>query len=242
MDPSTRNNRDRELRDLFAAYRDVERMSPSGRAAAWRRLQAELDAPSPARAPPRPAATTRPLVWGALLLAAAALLFLRRSAELVPAPPRDHQSVHDAAAPAPLPIEPPIRSPQPRPPEPAPITASPAPARPLIDPPAPTRRPSRSSEPAEPPATPSTDLEQELALLRTARDALTRGDHPAATAALADHARRFPSGHLREERLLLHVEALCAAGAHADARREAAAFAHDHPTSPHAKKILRVCP
>lgn len=89
---------------------------------------------------------------------------------------------------------------------------------------------------------PSLDLEQELALLRSARDALARHDTAAADEALAEHARRFPAGHLREERLLLRVEALCAAGARDDARREATDFARRHPASPHARKILRVCP
>jgi TolA-binding protein len=97
---------------------------------------------------------------------------------------------------------------------------------------------------AEPPpdATVALDLERELALLRAARDALARGDGEAAAAALAEHARRFPTGHLREERLLLHVEALCAAGERDAARRAAAEFAAQHAGSPHAKKILRVCP
>ena len=222
-------------RDLLAAYRDVERMPAAARAAAWRDIQTSIHAPAPA---PR-RADLRPFAWAAALLAAAVLLFLLRPAELAPASTTadPQESMHDVDDPPPTPVHP-----SPRPPR-----AEPPPA-PRPEPPPPAASPARRSPPRpapppilEPTPSPIPDLERELALLRAARDALTRGDPTAAMAALAEHADQFAAGHLREERLVLRVEALCAAGSRDDARREATRFADAHPASPHAKKILRVC-
>lgn len=261
-----------DLRDLLAAYRDGERMPAATRAAAWRDLQTDLQAPPPVAR----RSNLVPLLCGAALLAAALLLFILRPAALAPTAPAvdPPQAVHDAAVTPeprhtvvesthhdaePTAVAPPIAPPAVEPPiapaagdPPIPSAAAPrpphratprqvdpltAPTEPSIDP-----VPVESTTPAgpTPPVVPA--LERELALLRAARDALARHDAAAAAAALAEHAAEFPRGHLREERLLLRVEALCAAGSRVDARREAAEFAAAHPASPHAKKILRVCP
>lgn len=248
-------------RDLLAAYRDVERMPAAARAAAWRDIQAGLHAPKLLPVRRRKLA---PVIWGAVLLAAAVLLLLVRPAALAPTPTTvDPQAAHDVVPSSPTSLRTPARltagsSP---PDEPAgsispasttnpvsagsvapPVIAQPAPRRP--------REPARTTEslqaeplqaapPLDPPVPP---LERELALLRAARDALARADADAALIVLAEHAAEFPSGHLREERLVLRVEALCAAGSRDDARREATSFAQAHPDSPHARKLQRVCP
>lgn len=238
-------------RDLLAAYRDVERLPAAARAAAWRDIQAGLHAPQ--RLPAR-RRDLSPVLWGAVLLAAAVVLLLVRPAALAPTPMTvDPQAAHDVVPPSPTPLHTPSRTPRSVTPTSTtdPLSADSV-APPAIDPPAPrrAREPARTTEPlqAEPPqAEPPLDppippLERELALLRAARDALARADADAALTALAEHAAEFPTGHLREERLVLRVEALCAAGSRADARREATSFAQAHPNSPHARKLLRVCP
>lgn len=232
-----------DLRDLLAAYRDEERLPAARRAAAWRDLQADLHTP-PLTEPRR--THVRPLVVGAALLAAAlALLVIRPSLSTQSQPEVVPQAVH--AGPH-GPLHPVVHAPVDPPKLDAPVTTLDAPDAPPIDttpisPSIDTPRRREVSRPAPAPTpAPIPDLERELALLRAARDALAHDDTATAMAALADHAKRFPSGLLREERLLLRVEALCAAGDVDAARDEATSFASAHPASPHAKKILRICP
>jgi hypothetical protein len=70
----------------------------------------------------------------------------------------------------------------------------------------------------------------ELALLRTAREDVTRGDFAGALAVIAEHVRRFRNGALVEEREALRVKSLAGLGRHEEARRAAAAF---HARFPH---------
>ncbi|NUP10548.1 MAG: hypothetical protein HOW73_31250 [Polyangiaceae bacterium] len=74
-------------------------------------------------------------------------------------------------------------------------------------------------------------LAEERALLKRARDALARNEPRAALAALADHRARFENGRHAEERRVLEIEALRAAGEHDRAREAARSFVHDHPDS-----------
>jgi hypothetical protein len=71
----------------------------------------------------------------------------------------------------------------------------------------------------------------ELALLQRAHAAYTRGDFSAALAVVAEHARRFPTGHLAEQREALRVRSLAGAGRADEAHRAAAAFAVRFPRS-----------
>jgi len=70
----------------------------------------------------------------------------------------------------------------------------------------------------------------ELALLRTAREDVTRGDFAGALAVIAEHVRRFRNGGLVEEREALRVKSLVGLGRHEEARRAAVAF---HARFPH---------
>jgi hypothetical protein len=90
-------------------------------------------------------------------------------------------------------------------------------------------RPSRSS------------LADELALLRAARDALSRNDGALALGALDRHSQRFSQGMLRPESLALRVDALCATGQRAPAQAAAAQLAREAPGSPLVARALRAC-
>jgi hypothetical protein len=84
-------------------------------------------------------------------------------------------------------------------------------------------------------------LAHELALLRTARAALDRGAAADALAALDLHTVRYPTGILRQERLLTRVLALCALGRQPEARASAQQLATIAPSSPHLARLRTSC-
>jgi hypothetical protein len=82
----------------------------------------------------------------------------------------------------------------------------------------------------------STDRESEAHLLARAQDAL--GTSPARTLALTnEHAARFPSGGLGQERELLAIQALVQLGRKDEARARATRFIGTFPTSAHRHHI-----
>lgn len=99
------------------------------------------------------------------------------------------------------------------------------------------RKPEPLAEPAEP-----LDLAAELRLLGSIRAALKRGDSEVALAGIAEHKRDFgAAGALVQERSAHEVEALCAAGKTADARRLAGEFLGRYPDSPHRARVAAEC-
>jgi hypothetical protein len=80
-------------------------------------------------------------------------------------------------------------------------------------------------------ATKGEALTAELELLGRAQAAYTRRDFSAALALAAEHARRFPKGHLAEQREALRVRSLVGSGRTDEAHRAAAAFAVQFPRS-----------
>jgi hypothetical protein len=84
-------------------------------------------------------------------------------------------------------------------------------------------------------------LQEETRLVRDAHAALARGDAGRALALLDEHARRFPSGMLAEERAAERVFALCRLGRKADAGAEARAFARNFAGSPLARRVESAC-
>jgi hypothetical protein len=84
-------------------------------------------------------------------------------------------------------------------------------------------------------------LAQELALLRSARAALDRGAAADALVALDLHTVRYPTGTLRQERLLTRVLALCALGRQPEARASAQQLATIAPSSPHLARLRTSC-
>jgi hypothetical protein len=73
---------------------------------------------------------------------------------------------------------------------------------------------------------------EELGLLQRARMAVARKDFASAIRLLEEHARRFGTGQLAEEREALRVRALAGLGRDTDARRAAADFEERFPRSP----------
>jgi hypothetical protein len=146
--------------------------------------------------------------------------------------------------------------------EPAPPSAYAAPIEPVRAEPsrpaaAPSRRGASGSSPGAPDSTPraggfptepsgppqhmSTMLENETRLIRGGIAALHAGDAAGALALFDEHARRYPSGTLAEERDAERVTALCDLRRNAEAAAEAAAFLQSHPRSTLASRVGAVC-
>lgn len=82
---------------------------------------------------------------------------------------------------------------------------------------------------------------EELRLVRAAQSQLSAGRAEGALATLAEHARLYPQGALREERAAARVLALCALGRSEQAKSEADAFVRAAPHSPYAGGLRRPC-
>jgi hypothetical protein len=87
-----------------------------------------------------------------------------------------------------------------------------------------------ASRPASQPAKEEIVLE-ELRLLERAQQLANRGDYVTVLGIAADHERRYPAGHLCEEREALRLRALVALGRNQEARQVAARFRRDYPHS-----------
>jgi hypothetical protein len=96
---------------------------------------------------------------------------------------------------------------------------------------APSQKPNLIAAPKTAPATLSSPLDRERALIDTARTALGRGDANGALEFLDQHTREYPNGMLTEESEALRIETLLSAGGLQEARRAAAAFRVKHPKS-----------
>jgi RNA polymerase sigma-70 factor (ECF subfamily) len=219
--------RDRELDpelEAFLAHGAIERRAPPEvRARALARAQAIVAAggaiptgpTAPARAP-LPSATRG---QARFRIAAAAALAIASAAVGAVAALRARSDQAPPAGPA--------WSPSPA--ASAPVTnvgsRTPAsPARAAGPSTAPPSRPARGA-PREDPFT------AELELLQRAHGAYTRHEFSAALTLIAEHARRFPKGHLAEQREALRVRSLIGAGHQDEAQRAAAAFAVQFPRS-----------
>ena len=108
-----------------------------------------------------------------------------------------------------------------------------APGESLSEPmPPPPRRPTKSRLlPASVPTSSGDVYASELRLLRPAQMALSQSSFANALALVDEHQRRFPSGHLAEEREALRVKALLGLDRREEARRAAATFSGRFPNS-----------
>ncbi|MBN9163997.1 MAG: hypothetical protein J0I07_23725 [Myxococcales bacterium] len=88
---------------------------------------------------------------------------------------------------------------------------------------------------------PAGSLGAEMRLLRDAQSAFKSGDLALASRKVDEHARSFPDGVLREERLVLGVLLACAEGRVERARRAADEFAASHPRSSHLDALRGSC-
>jgi hypothetical protein len=100
----------------------------------------------------------------------------------------------------------------------------------------PPPRPQRSATPAW-----TSTLPAEADLLRSADESFRAGSPALALAALDEHAARFPSGALVQEREAERVVVLCALGRTQDARTAAGAFLRSWPRSPLAARVRSSC-
>ncbi|HTQ02421.1 MAG TPA: hypothetical protein VMI54_01150 [Polyangiaceae bacterium] len=99
----------------------------------------------------------------------------------------------------------------------------------------------RASERAAPSAlgSASADLQRELVVLGSARQAEANGDFAEAERLIAELDRRFPHGLLIEERAALRAVTHCEA--HTGGAENAREFASRYPASVYAEKVRRVC-
>lgn len=121
------------------------------------------------------------------------------------------------------------------------VEPEPSAARPRRAPRA-VRPPTQPAQPAQAPVATPTALSGEVALLRRAQRSMNSGDPGAALRSLEEHARRFPSGHMEEEREAARVVALCRAGRATEARAIASRFLAERPASPLAARVRAACP
>jgi hypothetical protein len=212
----TRDSRriDRELETLLERGRIIPRLSDVVRARALTRARAHAratvaEAPEPVSAPmPTPPRGRR--LWMALAaslalavgaVGAGAALRGRVFQQLEPAPPSD---------------APPIRT----------LRIAPRAPRPAAPAPAPIAKPRRGRTTAA-----QESYAAELDLLQQAQVAYAGRDFQSALVLVAEHARKFPSGRLAEEREALRVRSLARSGRRDEARRAGAAFAARFPRS-----------
>jgi len=131
------------------------------------------------------------------------------------------------------------------------LTAPPAPAAPLDAPTPPGANGSsaeggeRTPNPAAPlhrtrVATTSGDLRDEIALVDSARDALSAGSAPRALDILRRYQERYPSGSFRPEAAAVRIEALVKLGREAEARALATRFVADHRGSLLATRVAEL--
>ena len=105
----------------------------------------------------------------------------------------------------------------------------------------PTERPALGRHVAHTKSVLRTDsLHEQVEQLDRARVALGAGDAEKALALLASYEARFSHGALLEEAQVIRIEALFAAGRPEEAKRLTAAFASDHPDSPHIARIRQL--
>ena len=101
------------------------------------------------------------------------------------------------------------------------------------------RTPVARTGPVEAPSLSTTStLEDETEILERAQLAMGREE---ALVLLAEHARRYPNGLLRRERLAAEVFALCGVGQTEAARAAADGFVREFPAGPLAERVRTSC-
>jgi hypothetical protein len=94
---------------------------------------------------------------------------------------------------------------------------------------------------ASPSSIAATTLRAETELIRGGLAALHEGDPARALALFDEHARRFPTGVLADERDVERVTALCDLGRSAEARAVVSSFLRRRPDAPLTHRLLSSC-
>jgi len=210
-----------DVRALLERERVIPPVSASVRARAVARARAALSAGSVASRTDLSAAP-RGRRWGlALAAAGVASAAIGTTAYEIGAHRRPTVSDHPAATAVV------VASPAAAPSTPSPaVVPSLSESTPALEPSLPTTPTIRAPHSTQ--AAPAPD---ELRLLREARAAVARRDFAVALEPIGEHARRFRSGRLVEEREALRVKALSGLGRAEEARRAAEAFRARFPRS-----------
>jgi hypothetical protein len=233
-----------EAKALIARVRDADGPGPERRARVKRALAAALIGTSAslgtagtvaaAGAAGKSALTASSVaIW---LGIGAALGTVASAPALVVRLTRAEPAAHVAPSLAPAPPRAEARS-EPSLPAPASVVA------PAVDAPiaaAPARAEARASAEAVPSAAPPS-LGDETRVLEAAQRELASGRAASALSLLDEHAKRFPSGALGEERTAARVLSLCALGRTEEARRTATAFLEGSPRSPLIPRLRGSC-
>jgi outer membrane protein assembly factor BamD (BamD/ComL family) len=109
----------------------------------------------------------------------------------------------------------------------------------------PSSRRAKAPQPGTPVAEPAlsdgatSQLRQEAALLRRAREQLGRGALTEASSTLTESRVAFPESRLSQEREALTIELYVRQGRLLEARTLARVFLSRHPQSPHAAQVRR---
>ena len=210
-----------EVRTLLDHERDVQPLPATVRARAVARARAALVSGVARRATPIPAPRTR---WAAV---AAVLLISSAGVGAAAYQFRAHFATPPQIVPLPAPVK--VVAPPPV------VAALPAPA---VE----AEEPAPAPAPAAKPLSKADAARAELRLLRQARAAVAREDYAAALPPIAEHAHRFKTGRLAEEREALRVKALAGLGRTDEARRAAAAFRARFPRSVLLPAVSRMLP
>lgn len=112
--------------------------------------------------------------------------------------------------------------------------------RPRVGPPTTAHRSARLAGPPAPTGR-AGDSSDELALIRRAHTALTRGDGDAAMRLLERYRQHHPAGVFAQEAAGLRVLALCSQGRTDAARRAGAQFLRAHPNAPLRARVAQAC-
>ena len=85
-------------------------------------------------------------------------------------------------------------------------------------------------------------IDEEMRLMNAAQAALRGNDPQRALQLLREHAAAFPAGKLTSAREVTRMLALCQSGRGEQARVEADRFLSQHPGSPFADRVKKICP
>lgn len=118
-------------------------------------------------------------------------------------------------------------------PEATTVTPTPPPSAPRRSTPSVASSPTSSS----PPPAAEDPLAVEARLLHAARACQRAGDHPCVASTLAEHARRFPGGALRDEADVLAIDDAIARGDRAEASRLAKVLVTRAPNGPWSARV-----
>ncbi len=91
-------------------------------------------------------------------------------------------------------------------------------------------------------ATTESTIDEEMRLMNAAQAALRGNDPQRALQLLREHAAAFPTGKLTSAREVTRIMALCQSGRGEQARGEAERFLTQHPGSPFADRVKKICP